>query len=195
MMDEIGGIVELSIVPSGNMRPAVEGGPVTCQHGPDECVGNRYEACAIKLASDQSVWFPYIYCFEDLFPTSRDAKATSSSCAKRANISARDVETCAEGSEGEELAQQMFEKTVALDPPHKFVPWFVVDGQAACNESVGCEAVPYLVCQAYKGKAPAACSKYRPPSPGMPIRDPHAVRRLKDKDKAYICVRPLRRHK
>ena len=86
---------------------------------------------------------------------------------RQAGIDATDIQKCVEGAEGAELARKMLDKTAALEPPHKFVPWVVIDGNPACTETSGCDLVPHLVCQAYTGTAPSACSKYvSPPSPG-----------------------------
>ena len=38
-------------------------GVVLCQHGPNECIGNTIEACAIALA-EPLVAHRFIYCFE-----------------------------------------------------------------------------------------------------------------------------------
>jgi interferon gamma-inducible protein 30 len=82
MMNEIGEIVELSMIPSGNMRPDAEG-TLQCQHGPEECAGNRVEACAMHLHPDQDVWFPFVLCFEENFPGNREfAARTAEKCAK-----------------------------------------------------------------------------------------------------------------
>eukprot|EP00242_Pyramimonas_sp_CCMP2087_P004914 CAMPEP_0198214690 /NCGR_PEP_ID=MMETSP1445-20131203/43233_1 /TAXON_ID=36898 /ORGANISM="Pyramimonas sp., Strain CCMP2087" /LENGTH=249 /DNA_ID=CAMNT_0043889977 /DNA_START=17 /DNA_END=763 /DNA_ORIENTATION=+ len=188
MMGEIGEIVELSMIPSGNMRPDAEG-TLQCQHGPGECEGNRVEACAIHLHPDQHVWFPFVNCFEENFPENREfAARTAEKCAKLANISALDVQTCAQGPLGVELAEQMTKQTAGLDPPHQFVPWVVIDGGAY---SGGTDAIPYRVCQAYKGVPPPACSKYRPPSPGSVLG---LTSTSTTKKEARVCMNKDRTH-
>ncbi|KAG2267585.1 hypothetical protein Bca4012_069927 [Brassica carinata] len=57
-----------------------------------------------------------------------------------------------------QLQLQYAAETSALEPPHKYVPWVVVDGQPLYEDY---ENFISYICKAYKGnKVPGACAKY-----------------------------------
>ena len=55
--------VDLHIVAVGNAIKVGEG-ELKCQHGPEECVGNRIINCAIHLHPQPKIWFPFVDCLE-----------------------------------------------------------------------------------------------------------------------------------
>ena len=62
--------IDLELVPFGNANvtyPNHDNKPVfQCQHGPDECYGNRAQACVIELIRNQKLSLNYVNCmFED----------------------------------------------------------------------------------------------------------------------------------
>ena len=62
--------IDLELVPFGNANvtyPNHDNKPVfQCQHGPDECYGNRAQACVIELIRNQKLSLNYVKCmFED----------------------------------------------------------------------------------------------------------------------------------
>ena len=66
-----------------------------------------------------------------------------------------------QGSDGEKLMHEYAVKTGSLDPPHKYVPWIVINGehteeleQEAFDDLVG------LVCKLYSGKKPGECQQH-----------------------------------
>ncbi|XP_010937930.1 gamma-interferon-responsive lysosomal thiol protein isoform X2 [Elaeis guineensis] len=58
-------IIELDLIPYGNARIG-SNDTISCQHGPNECVLNTVEACAITAWPDVSEHFSFIYCVESL---------------------------------------------------------------------------------------------------------------------------------
>ena len=63
-------------------------------------------------------------------------------------------------SDGEKLMHEYAVKTGSLNPPHKYVPWIVINGehteeleQEAFDDLVG------LVCKLYSGKKPGECQQ------------------------------------
>ena len=65
-----------------------------------------------------------------------------------------------QGSDGEKLMHEYAVKTDSLNPPHKYVPWIVINGehteeleQEAFDDLVG------LVCKLYSGKKPGECQQ------------------------------------
>ena len=71
------------------------------------------------------------------------------------------VQACASGDMAKQLERSAFLATSALRPPHTFVPWVVIDGDAACLTDGACGHIPQQVCAAYTGRdKPQACGTY-----------------------------------
>ncbi|KAL8120106.1 gamma-interferon-responsive lysosomal thiol protein-like isoform X2 [Apium graveolens] len=100
-------IVNLRLIPWGNAR-RITNSSWTCQHGPDECLINTVEACAVHLWSDP-------------------------------------------------VQLQAAYETEHLQPPHRFVPWVIVN-----NKTLEQDYQNYVthICKAYTGpNRPGACSR------------------------------------
>lgn len=127
-----------------------------CQHGPVECQYNVLEACALNQFKDA---FPFISCIEANNSSSAyDDVATK--CAKDTGVADTDTSallTCFKGVQGNNLEHAYALATEALNPPHKYVPWFVVNGEHSddIQNAVGDNALAY-VCKNYKGANKAA---------------------------------------
>jgi interferon gamma-inducible protein 30 len=130
----------------------------SCQHGPVECTYNTLEACALDKIPDA---FPFIKCIEDNARSSA-YDDVAKSCATKTNVSnVDDILTCYKGAAGNALQHKIAMTTEALNPPHKYVPWMVVDGQHTddIQNALGDNMVQY-VCKNYKGaNKAAACSQ------------------------------------
>jgi interferon gamma-inducible protein 30 len=59
-------IADFRAWPYGNARTVANGSSwsFTCQHGPNECVGNLIEACAINMYDWYTQALPFIICIE-----------------------------------------------------------------------------------------------------------------------------------
>lgn len=130
----------------------------TCQHGKNECTGNLIENCVQKYTNfDTMKYFPIFYCME----SSADPVAAARKCVTSAGLNWDTIKKCASGKEGNVLMHATAEVTGRLDPPHKYVPWIVVNG--IHTETIQQEAqnnLPKLLCDMYKGPKPAQCSDY-----------------------------------
>ncbi|XP_002965810.2 gamma-interferon-inducible lysosomal thiol reductase [Selaginella moellendorffii] len=147
-------IVDLKIIPYGNARMD-SSGHITCQHGPDECKLNIIQSCAISLWPKVDAWFPFIYCLESL-PRAIAAEAWKSCNSSIANITL--VEECYEGPTGLLLEKGYAKITGELDPPHRYVPWVVVNGNPLYEDYGDIEK---YVCDAYKGDhKPQLCKSF-----------------------------------
>ena len=69
------------------------------------------------------------------------------------------MDTLFAGSLGDELEAAAAAATASLNPPHTYVPWFVVDGMPIMDEY---EQLQKFVCDAYQGKRPPACQAIIP---------------------------------
>ncbi|KAM0948088.1 putative gamma interferon inducible lysosomal thiol reductase GILT, Thioredoxin-like superfamily [Dioscorea sansibarensis] len=149
-------IVDLDLIPYGNAR-VKSNDSITCQHGPYECLLNTIEACAISVWPDVFEHFKFIYCVERLvFEHKYDNWET---CFEETGLDSTAVLKCYEGGDGNKLELQYAAKTGALQPPHTYVPWVVVDGQPLYDDYENFES---YICKAYTGDLPKACVKVLP---------------------------------
>lgn len=144
-------IVDLRLIPYGNARI----GPndtISCQHGPYECVLNTIEACAINASPNLEQHFPFINCIEKFVlahePTAWDA------CYENTGLNMKLVGDCYESGYGKKLELQYAAETNSLQPPHRYVPWVLVNGQPLYEDY---ENVEEYICKAYEGTLPNAC--------------------------------------
>ncbi|RCV45246.1 hypothetical protein SETIT_9G438700v2 [Setaria italica] len=140
--------VDLTLVPYGNARVHA-GGEITCQHGPNECLLNTVEACAIDTWPDLDVHFRFIYCVEDLVMKRQYKKWDS--CFQKLGLDPKPVTDCYKSEQGHKLELKYANQTNALVPPHRYVPWVVVDGQPLLEDYENFEV---YICKAYKGSNP-----------------------------------------
>lgn len=146
-------------VPYGNAQTDPTSGQVTCQHGPTECTGNLLEACAVAQSGDGPEWLSFITCMYSNFEA---IPQPAKGCAKAAGLSWTKLDACATGAEGAALIAANANRTDALNPPHQYVPWVVVDGKLVADPPTGGPALDDVVaaiCAAYDGKAKPACCK------------------------------------
>lgn len=141
-------IVDLDLVPYGNARLTANG-TITCQHGPNECLLNTIEACAITVWPDLTENFKFIFCVENLV-FKRKYKEWES-CFQELGLNSEAVFDCYYSGKGKKLELKYAAQTDALEPPHKYVPWVVVNGQPLYEDYENFEA---YVCNAYEGDSP-----------------------------------------
>ncbi|KAI3526303.1 hypothetical protein L1887_05551 [Cichorium endivia] len=147
-------IVDLKLSPYGNAKIR-SNGTIVCQHGEWECILNTVEACAIHAWPALSDHFPFIYCVENL--TSEGEYAKWETCFEKVNVDPKPVMDCYTSGFGHELDLQYADEIKALEPPHTYVPWVVLDGQPLYDDYYD---VFTFICKAYKGSnIPEACYK------------------------------------
>ncbi|WOL16304.1 gamma-interferon-inducible lysosomal thiol reductase [Canna indica] len=146
-------IVDLELVPYGNAF-LDSNNTISCQHGPDECLLNTVEACAISAWPDLEKHFGFILCVESLILENKHLEWES--CFSKLGIDSHAVKECYDSGHGKELELQYAAKTGSLRPPHKYVPWVVVNGAPLFEDYMNFES---YICRAYSGEPPEACSK------------------------------------
>ncbi|XP_078435330.1 gamma-interferon-responsive lysosomal thiol protein-like [Wolffia australiana] len=144
-------IIDLNLVPYGNARVGPSGA-ITCQHGADECLLNTVEACAISTWPDATKYFPFINCVEKLVVARQYSEWQT--CFKETGLDSKPVMDCYKSDQGYKLELAYAAETAALQPPHKYVPWVVVDGKPLYEDY---EKFETEICKAYKGVLPEAC--------------------------------------
>ncbi|XP_027335785.1 gamma-interferon-responsive lysosomal thiol protein-like [Abrus precatorius] len=172
--DDLITIVDLKLVPWGNAKLRTNA-TFDCQHGPYECLLNTVEACAINIWPELSKHFPFIYCVEDLVYNEKSGEWES--CFEKLDLDSKPITQCYNSEEGKELELQYEAETSALQPPHKYVPWVVVDGEPLYEDY---ENFISYVCKAYKGPhAPDICAQA-------------SYLKVKEKAKHSVCYKERR---
>ncbi|MBA0588178.1 hypothetical protein Gorai_001291 [Gossypium raimondii] len=144
-------IVNLRLVPWGN-AVLQSNGSFLCQHGPEECLLNTIEACTISVYPNEEQHLSFILCLERL--ASANELNEWINCFNTTGLATVPID-CYKSGYGNVLENQYAAETAQLDPPHKFVPWVLVDGQPLQEDFKN--FVTY-VCNAYKGEqVPEAC--------------------------------------
>ncbi|XP_076456849.1 gamma-interferon-inducible lysosomal thiol reductase-like [Babylonia areolata] len=157
---QVGHIMNLTLVPFGNAQESKQGDRwvFQCQHGKQECVGNLLETCAIHaLGGNMDQIMPFIYCVES---SQRSPMAAVKTCAGKQGLPLEQILSCYNSSEGNQLEHQMALRTNALNPPHQYVPWVVLNG--VHTEKINTEATQNLlklICDTYTGPKPKACAQ------------------------------------
>ncbi|PKI51281.1 hypothetical protein CRG98_028310 [Punica granatum] len=125
-------IIDLKLVPYGNAK-----------------IG------ANDTISCQSDHFPLIYCIEKMVHTHEFTQWES--CFSELGLDSKPVYDCYTSGRGTKLELQYAAETNALQPPHQYVPWVVVNGKPLYEDYENFES---YICEAYSGtSAPKACSE------------------------------------
>ncbi|KRW98244.1 Inosine/uridine-preferring nucleoside hydrolase domain [Pseudocohnilembus persalinus] len=160
-------LFSLDFYPYGNAKETKNGDrwEFTCQHGSVECYGNQMETCLLSQQWDnEQDKLNSIICIESEHLTSnKDFDNALEKCASEYNYNVEKVKTCITSSSGNYLQHQVAIATNNLNPPHKWVPWLVVNGKydEDVQDEVESDPVQYI-CQnsGDKAKNVAACEKY-----------------------------------
>jgi len=154
-------MAEVEFVPYGNAQETKTASGTyefRCQHGPSECVYNTIEVCAMAKIDDPLVAFQYIDCIErsdDSRDPQQDFEKVAIACCELTNLPERTVsqmEECAVGLEGIQLDHEAALRTDALDPPHTYVPYLVVNGEHSDTvQDAITDSLLNYVCGAYRG--------------------------------------------
>ncbi|KAL0489535.1 hypothetical protein AKO1_010468 [Acrasis kona] len=155
--DGVKEIVNLRLIPYGNAREKEQGGKYvfTCQHGEKECEGNAIEQCLITTYGNTWSAFAEIVCLEKQFRSGAEGSRALSSCVQNKELLNK-VKSCVTGDKINSIMHENAQETAQLQPPHKYVPWLVIDGQHI--EDYGDDLLGY-VCARYKGTKPAGCRR------------------------------------
>ena len=121
-----------------------------CQHGVDECLGNRIEGCVMELYPDSHDWWPFILCFEGV---SESEVAAAPRCAAHAGLDWKKIDACVSGTLGDIVDTKNAKRTTTA--PHAGCPWVILNGTPMEDPSKLLQSV----CQAYQGTLPAGCHK------------------------------------
>ena len=146
-------IMNITIVPFGNARK--QGSKYSCQHGTDECYGNRWEQCAISHYPDPADHVPFYYCMEK---AGDNMLKQVQKCATQAGLEYATLQKCY-GTDAKPSAESSaLQAKAAADTPssHQYVPWIMINGKKSKSDG---DKLLQEVCSANTGTKPAACKK------------------------------------
>jgi len=123
-------IADVNIYPYGNAKETGESGKYNyeCQHGPNECYGNLYYACAIAFLAPQTA-HDFIVCMEsNIISHGRSFDFTAYHCIASQPDLLSKIQNCIYNPAiSIPIMHQIAQKTDNLVPKHTHVPWVVVD--------------------------------------------------------------------
>jgi hypothetical protein len=112
------------------VRNSVEGWNFTCQHGPEECTGNMYQACLLKLPENQVDSTQRVQIINCIMSDATPDTATLK-CMKRLGVeeeALKAVEGCANSVEGQWALHDLGVETQILQPAPTFIPQINFNG-------------------------------------------------------------------
>ncbi|KAI7744500.1 hypothetical protein M8C21_013561, partial [Ambrosia artemisiifolia] len=97
--------------------------------------------------------FPFVSCVEKL--NYEDKYTEWNTCFKILDLDPTPIIDCYTSGRGHKLELQYADEITALEPPHDYVPWVVVDGQPLYEDYTNFIS---FICKAYNGSSmPQAC--------------------------------------
>ncbi|XP_064031312.1 gamma-interferon-inducible lysosomal thiol reductase [Pogoniulus pusillus] len=150
--------LSITLVPYGNAQERNVSGKwqFLCQHGPEECLGNMIETCLMHEAKNFSSYFPVIFCLESGSSITKNLEACLQVYAPQ--LDGGRIAACVQGDAGAALMHHNAQLTQALDPPHQYVPWVVINGKHTEELQEQAQAsLLGLICRLYQGEKPKAC--------------------------------------
>lgn len=121
-------IFTVNFIPYGKARTYGERDDLTfsCQHGPRECQGNIWHACAVKYTNGVESRLNFINC---MMYNNYDPQKAALRCSRIFTVDWTNISNCAKGKEGKLLLSKAGERTHALRPWASFIPTIEVDGR------------------------------------------------------------------
>ncbi|NXG72992.1 GILT reductase, partial [Baryphthengus martii] len=145
------GVFNVTLVPYGNAQERNVSGKwqFQCQHGPEECLGNMIETCLMHEAEDFGTYFRVIFCLESGSSVTKNLEACLQVHAPQ--LDGGRIAACVQGDVGAALMHRNAQITEALDPPHEYVPWILINGKHTDELQAQAEAsLLGLICHLYQ---------------------------------------------
>merc|ERR1712226_1686377 len=127
---KFGKSLRVSLKPFGKAKvwQTESGWNFTCQHGPQECRGNKLQACVLDQVPDPEEYLPAINCL-------MEPEARPDCTQYLVSTSTARLSQCVGGEEGSLLLHSLAQDTLSLNPALTFVPWILFNDY--CDYSCG----------------------------------------------------------
>lgn len=167
----LGRYIDVTLIPYGKASYKTEGSDVIfqCQHGPNECYGNKVHACAIQhiqvnsyqnTKTKESLTLDYITCLMRTWMTFKDNVYPGKKCSIENQLPNWNViEECANNTEGSKLLQGYGERTEQLNPKLSVVPTITFHHQTDDDlNDLALKDLRTAACRAMREPKPHECS-------------------------------------
>ncbi|XP_044253897.1 GILT-like protein 1 [Tribolium madens] len=124
---ELSPYVDLKLTPFGKSASLENGVQFICQHGPQECKGNRIQSCVLNALPDQTTQVEYVNCFMKTFKKGqKNEEEFGQACAEAVGLDFNQISQCYTSEIGTKLQLLAEQSTVKITP--KFVPTILYNG-------------------------------------------------------------------
>jgi len=140
-LSPVGKFFDVKFYPFGKANYSTFGADVNfqCQHGPNECYGNKVHACALEhiqvnsyqnTHTRESLILEYVTCLMKVANSFKDSVFPGEKCARDVQLNNWEIiEQCANSTDGSKLLQHYGEVTRQLKPELTSVPTVVFKQQ------------------------------------------------------------------
>ncbi|KAK4883205.1 hypothetical protein RN001_006524 [Aquatica leii] len=127
----------LDFVPYGKANHHLVNGKwkFSCQHGPNECLGNKYQACGLARNQSQAQNLEFVHCMMSASNPSSEKAVTK--CAPKLGIPMADILDCSNNATGDEILAQFGNRTHAVQPNIYFIPTIIFNDVYEFNDHWG----------------------------------------------------------
>jgi len=134
-MEKVGSLMDIKLWPYGKAtsQKSDAGYIFDCQHGPTECEGNIYHACAAEHISDQETRVKVVAC---MIENNMVPETAASECAQQHSVYFERIHHCATTEEGQKLHYKAGVKTHNLNPPVQFIPTIEIDNSQHSQKAI-----------------------------------------------------------
>ncbi|CAG2117474.1 unnamed protein product [Medioppia subpectinata] len=163
--NKVASIITVGLIPFGNAKWTKIENPngnfdveFTCQHGEQECIGNRIHDCVLLRESiDRTLAFT-----DCIFKSSqwKTPASAGKQCAEEVRQNWTTINECQTGPLGRGLLLLHGERHISQNPRPNYVPWIAING--VHNEDLQDRAqkdLLTLVCDTYTGPKPSQCNQ------------------------------------
>lgn len=131
----------------------------SCQHGPMECKGNKFQACALDQIDEQDRKVNFVHCvMKSKNPSNMYYIET---CATENNLDFTKVAACVASKQSDKLLAANGDKTWSLEPNLYYVPTIILNNSLQINQPNQRQALynlKALVCDHINEPKPEICS-------------------------------------
>jgi len=152
-------ILSVTLVPWGKSNQSAADGLLHCQHGAEECRGNRLHGCVIDALQDPALRMRTVACLEN---GQKTLEESGPACLAEAGLDWAEQDACAKSDASLQKMLQYGEMTHLLEPALTFVPTVTLDGDqgSKVEQKEMVEDLLNFVCRTWQrqgGQMPAGC--------------------------------------